>query len=112
MEGIVAKLGAGSYSPEATTWVKIKNRAYSQAVGRHDFFESPEGGGRVNLSWLRQLWACSPRTRRAAKERSQAMLPHVVFSEVGFAGRPCCSMRIQDELSEAPVWVFPPKRTE
>ena len=27
------------YTPEATTWVKIKNRQYSQAVGRQDFFD-------------------------------------------------------------------------
>ena len=26
------------YTPEATTWVKIKNRAYSEAVGRVEFF--------------------------------------------------------------------------
>jgi bifunctional non-homologous end joining protein LigD len=31
MEGIVAKQGSGRYTPEATTWMKIKNRAYSQA---------------------------------------------------------------------------------
>jgi hypothetical protein len=34
----VAKLAAGRYEPAATTWVKIKNRAYSQAEGRPDFF--------------------------------------------------------------------------
>jgi hypothetical protein len=28
------------YTPEETTWVKIKNRQYSQAVGRHDFSTS------------------------------------------------------------------------
>jgi ATP-dependent DNA ligase len=39
MEGIVAKQVAGLYTPEATTWVKIKNRAYSQAVGWSDFFD-------------------------------------------------------------------------
>ena len=39
MEGIVAKQAAASYTPDATTWVKIKNRHYSQAVGRHDFFD-------------------------------------------------------------------------
>jgi ATP-dependent DNA ligase len=38
LEGIVAKLAAGRYEPAATTWVKIKNRAYSQAEGRADFF--------------------------------------------------------------------------
>lgn len=39
MEGIVAKLAAGQNTPEATTWVKIKNPAYSQAAGRLDFFD-------------------------------------------------------------------------
>jgi bifunctional non-homologous end joining protein LigD len=38
MEGIVAKLANARYTPDATTWVKIKNRQYSQAVGRADFF--------------------------------------------------------------------------
>jgi hypothetical protein len=28
-------------TPDATTWVKIKNRQYSQAIGRHDFFDRP-----------------------------------------------------------------------
>jgi len=28
-----------SYIPEAKTWVKIKNPAYSQAEGRADFFD-------------------------------------------------------------------------
>jgi ATP-dependent DNA ligase len=39
MEGIVAKQAGARYMPEATTWVKIKNRQYSQAVGREDFFD-------------------------------------------------------------------------
>ena len=39
MEGIVAKQASAHYTPEATTWVKIKNRRYTQAVGRHDFFD-------------------------------------------------------------------------
>ena len=39
MEGIVAKLAEGRYSPEETTWVKIKNPRYSQAEGRADFFD-------------------------------------------------------------------------
>ena len=39
MEGVVAKQAAASYTPDATTWVKIKNKHYSQAVGRHDFFD-------------------------------------------------------------------------
>ena len=44
MEGIVAKLLSAKYTPEATTWVKIKNREYSQAVGREDFFQRPKSG--------------------------------------------------------------------
>ena len=36
----VAKLAAGRYEPAATTWVKIKNRGYSQAEGRADFFDT------------------------------------------------------------------------
>ena len=39
MEGIVAKQANARYTPEATTWVKIKNPAYSQAAGRADFFD-------------------------------------------------------------------------
>jgi ATP-dependent DNA ligase len=34
LEGVVAKLANVLYRPEATTWVKIKNRAYTQAEGR------------------------------------------------------------------------------
>jgi hypothetical protein len=37
MEGVVAKQASAKYRPEATTWVKIKNRQYSQAVGREEF---------------------------------------------------------------------------
>jgi hypothetical protein len=33
MEGIVAKQVSAQYTPDATTWMKIKNRAYSQAAG-------------------------------------------------------------------------------
>ena len=39
IEGIVAKQASAHYTPEATTWVKIKNRQYRQAVGREDFFD-------------------------------------------------------------------------
>jgi ATP-dependent DNA ligase len=39
MEGIVAKQAAGLYTLGRTSWVKIKNRAYSQAVGQSDFFD-------------------------------------------------------------------------
>jgi bifunctional non-homologous end joining protein LigD len=42
MEGVVAKQATTKYTPDATTWVKIKNRHYSQAVGRADFFNRPK----------------------------------------------------------------------
>ena len=40
MEGVVAKQASARYTPEATTWVKIKNRQYSQAIGREDRTQS------------------------------------------------------------------------
>jgi hypothetical protein len=39
MEGIAAKQASARSTPEATTWVKIKNREYSQAVGPEDLFD-------------------------------------------------------------------------
>jgi bifunctional non-homologous end joining protein LigD len=47
VEGVVAKLAAGLYTPEETSWVKIKNPAYSQAEGRADFFDWPRASARV-----------------------------------------------------------------
>jgi bifunctional non-homologous end joining protein LigD len=43
LEGIVGKWSKGRYAPdEPTTWVKVKNPAYSQAEGRHELFR-PKG---------------------------------------------------------------------
>jgi bifunctional non-homologous end joining protein LigD len=41
LEGIVGKWKFGSYSTDArsTSWVKIKNRSYSQMEGRSELFE-------------------------------------------------------------------------
>ena len=50
LEGIVAKLAVARYDPAATTWVKIKNRAYSQAEGRADFFAVTRTGTKAGLS--------------------------------------------------------------
>ena len=44
MERVVAKQASARYTPEATTWVKIKNRQYSQAVAREDFFNRRKAG--------------------------------------------------------------------
>ena len=45
MEGVVAKQASARYTPEATTWVKIKNMHYSQAVGREDYFNGTKARG-------------------------------------------------------------------
>jgi ATP-dependent DNA ligase len=45
MEGIVAKQASARYTPEAKTWVKIKNREYSQAIGREAFFDHRKRAG-------------------------------------------------------------------
>jgi hypothetical protein len=41
LEGIVAKWSLGPYRADSvmTSWIKIKNPAYSQAQGRHELFE-------------------------------------------------------------------------
>ena len=36
LEGIVAKRKMGIYKDDGNGWIKIKNRAYSQAEGRHE----------------------------------------------------------------------------
>ena len=43
MEGIVAKRKDGLYTPEATTWVKVRNPRYSQGQGRRELFERRRG---------------------------------------------------------------------
>ena len=47
LEGIVAKHRDAPYSPgpTRTTWCKIKNPDYSQAVGRHELFAARRQGG-------------------------------------------------------------------
>ena len=42
LEGIVAKLDRGTYRTDgrATSWLKIKNREYSQMRDRHELFAS------------------------------------------------------------------------
>lgn len=41
LEGIVAKWKSGPYLPEKpTSWIKIRNRNYSQWLGREELFEA------------------------------------------------------------------------
>jgi hypothetical protein len=44
-EGVVGKLRSGVYDPDATTWVKVLNREYTQRE-RHELFERRAVGGR------------------------------------------------------------------
>jgi ATP-dependent DNA ligase len=44
LEGIVAKWKDGLYTPDETSWVKIKNPRYSQIEGRHELFERRAAG--------------------------------------------------------------------
>jgi len=39
LEGIVAKGVRAPYDPQRTTWFKIRNREYSQIVGREELFK-------------------------------------------------------------------------
>ena len=39
LEGIVAKRKDGLYTPDETSWVKIRNPKYSQMEGRRELFE-------------------------------------------------------------------------
>jgi len=39
LEGIIAKDGRAPYDTQHTTWFKIRNRNYSQLVGREELFE-------------------------------------------------------------------------
>lgn len=36
LEGIVAKRKLGVYKDDGNTWLKVKNRTYSQSEGRHE----------------------------------------------------------------------------
>ena len=49
LEGVVAKLKQAPYGLVGgrSPWVKIKNRKYSQAVGRHDQFDGFRGEKRL-----------------------------------------------------------------
>jgi bifunctional non-homologous end joining protein LigD len=47
LEGIVAKRKLSVYKDDGNSWLKIKNRTYSRAEGRHELMKrgKPEGGG-------------------------------------------------------------------
>jgi ATP-dependent DNA ligase len=71
LEGIVAKWGRGSYRRDGitTSWIKIKNRDYSQAEGRRELFErrhAPRGVPRRSA----RARVLSLTTPRETKERA------------------------------------------
>jgi len=43
LEGIVAKRKLGVYKDDSTGWLKIKNKNYSQAEGRHELLTGKMG---------------------------------------------------------------------
>lgn len=51
LEGIVAKHKSAPYGMEGS-WLKIKNQNYSQAEGRHDFFDRRKGPDSVHATSL------------------------------------------------------------
>lgn len=59
LEGIVAKQKYAPYLPEQeTTWFKIRNRSYSQWVGRQELFERERGGDPDVRIWDSCVKAC------------------------------------------------------
>ena len=59
LEGIVAKRKADPYLPDHATWLKIRNREYSQWVGREELFERERGGDPDFQVWDGCALACS-----------------------------------------------------
>jgi bifunctional non-homologous end joining protein LigD len=60
LEGIVAKWKSGSYLPDReTTWLKIRNRNYSQWLGREELFERKRGGDPDFRGWDGCVRACA-----------------------------------------------------
>ncbi len=49
LEGIVAKLASAPYATEPPSWIKIKNLAYSQTIGRSELFENRRRPAPVRL---------------------------------------------------------------
>jgi hypothetical protein len=52
LEGVVAKRKSGLYLPDQPmSWLKIRNRQYSQWVGREELFERERGGDPDYRGW-------------------------------------------------------------
>jgi hypothetical protein len=73
LEGIVAKRKFDPYLEGPASWLKIRNREYSQWAGRDELFERERGGrpGFPSLGWLRS----GVQQRRDVSAESQGTLP-------------------------------------
>jgi ATP-dependent DNA ligase len=58
LEGIVAKRKYDPYIPGQAQWVKIRNAAYSQWVGRERLFERQRGSDPDQFLWDSCVMAC------------------------------------------------------
>jgi hypothetical protein len=68
LEGIVTKRRFDPYLPDVgATWFKIRNRDYSQGVGREELFERERGSGLEWEGWSPACWCAMRRMRRIAR---------------------------------------------
>jgi len=68
LEGIVAKRKLSVYKDDGNTWLKVKNRTYSQAEGRHELLTR---GGQVQsrrlfVSGTRGMHHTDPKRKKGA----------------------------------------------
>jgi bifunctional non-homologous end joining protein LigD len=59
LEGIVAKRKSDPYLPEHANWLKIRNREYSQWVGREELFERERQSDSDEQAWDSCVRACA-----------------------------------------------------
>ncbi len=60
LEGIVAKHKYSPYVPDREpTWLKIRNRSYSQWVGREELFERERHEGTGAVGWDESVKVCA-----------------------------------------------------
>ena len=58
LEGIVAKRHSDPYLPEHATWLKIRNKNYSQWVGREELFERERSSDPDFAAWNNCVLVC------------------------------------------------------
>jgi hypothetical protein len=58
LEGVVAKRNSDPYLPEHATWLKIRNRKYSQWIGREELFERERASDPELVHWNSCTSAC------------------------------------------------------